>query len=130
MLSRCYKQSDSAYKNYGGRGIEVCERWRESFKNFYEDMGGRPEGLSLGRIDNEGNYEPNNCCWETREQQNQNMRKRSDNKSGLVGLHFDNHQKIWRARRQRNGIIYELYSGKCFESAKQAILTFNHGELK
>jgi hypothetical protein len=64
MKERCNNSNSSAYKYYGGRGIRVCERWLESFDNFFADMGKRPEGLSIGRINNDGNYEPGNCRWE------------------------------------------------------------------
>jgi len=74
MLTRCENEKASDYKNYGGRGISVCKRWRDSFENFYSDMGTRPEGTSLDRIDNDGNYEPGNCRWSTRLQQGNNQR--------------------------------------------------------
>lgn len=75
MITRCTNPRQPAYKNYGGRGITVCERWRNSFAEFFTDMGPRPEGLSLDRINNDGNYEPGNCRWATRREQRLNSRK-------------------------------------------------------
>lgn len=74
MKTRCYKEDSISYKNYGARGITVCDRWLQSFENFYADMGERPEGTSLDRIDNEGNYEPSNCRWTTSKIQANNKR--------------------------------------------------------
>src|SRR4051812_30076529 len=75
MLKRCHLPTDKDYPNYGGRGIEVCERWKHSFVNFHQDMGDRPEPhLSVDRIDTNGNYEPSNCRWTTSTQQNRNRR--------------------------------------------------------
>ena len=73
MRERCQNSNATHYAYYGGRGVTVCERW-ESFENFLADMGPRPEGLSLDRINNEGNYEPGNCRWATRKQQAHNRR--------------------------------------------------------
>lgn len=72
MKERCYRVRHEKYPRYGGRGIAVCARWRESFPVFVADMGPRPEGTTLDRIDNDGNYEPGNCRWATRDQQNAN----------------------------------------------------------
>jgi hypothetical protein len=73
MRKRCYNAKTPSYRNYGARGITVCERWM-TFANFLADMGDKPEGLSLERIDNDGNYEPGNCKWATPAEQNRNNR--------------------------------------------------------
>jgi hypothetical protein len=75
MVKRCSNPRSWAWKYYGGRGIDVCARWRQSFADFLADMGERPAGLTLDRKNNDGNYEPKNCRWATRAEQSQNRRK-------------------------------------------------------
>lgn len=78
MKSRCTNPNNNDYKNYGGRGILVCERWIDSFENFLADMGERSRGTSIDRIDPNGNYEPGNCRWSTPYEQTHNRRKKTD----------------------------------------------------
>lgn len=83
MITRCRDTGSTSYADYGGRGIQVCDRWvgdtskvgtMEGFRAFLEDMAPRPPGMSLGRIDNDESYSPDNCRWETPEQQMNNTR--------------------------------------------------------
>lgn len=99
MKQRCQSPNSPRFADYGGRGITVCDEWRESFPNFLRDMG-RSNGLSLDRIDNDKGYSPENCRWATTKQQNNNrrqhrmiecfgVRKSLTEWSEYVGLKFD-----------------------------------------
>lgn len=94
MNQRCNNPNHTAYAWYGGRGISICERW-ESFLCFLADMGNKPDGCTLDRIDSNGNYEPSNCRWATKPTQARNVRVRHDNKSGLRGVSWFKRTKSW-----------------------------------
>lgn len=110
MNARCYGRARPDFAYYGGRGITVCDRWRESFAAFLADMGLRPTPQhSLDRIDNHGNYEPGNCHWATRTEQMRNTR-------GVRLLTHDGLTLTMSAWAERTGIKYgtivsRLYHG-------------------
>lgn len=84
MKARCSNPNHPRWDYYGGRGITVCERWRASFAAFLADMGERPDGLTIDRIDNAGHYEPGNCRWATKTEQNMNRRPMGSAKTSEV----------------------------------------------
>lgn len=72
MKGRCLNPENNNYPGWGGRGIQICDRWKVSFQNFLDDMGEKPPGTTLERVDNDGNYEPENCIWADRTVQSRN----------------------------------------------------------
>lgn len=103
MKRRCNKPNRHNYQWYGGRGIKVCDRWNKSFLSFLEDMGEKPSAkYSIDRINNEGNYTPDNCKWSSKQEQSLNRRPRS-NKSGYTGVTWHNGAKKWAAEICRKG---------------------------
>ena len=111
MIKRCNNPNRPEYKYYGGRGITVCDRWQgvTGFDNFLEDMGVRPKGYTLDRINNDGNYEPSNCRWASRAEQQHNKRTREYN-----GVSIDKYGVKWRARIKVNNkeISLGVYESK------------------
>lgn len=98
IKKRCYNPNKKDYEIYGGRGIQVCDRWLNSFSDFLEDMGERPSPKhSIDRIDSNGNYEPENCRWADQSVQGFNQKKSIANKTGYVGVNYHRHGK-WLAR--------------------------------
>ena len=103
MKYRCYNKNEKRYTDYGGRGIKVCDRWLESFDNFYEDMGDKPTSKhSLDRIDVNGDYEPSNCRWADTFMQAQNTRLETKSKTKIknIILYYDD---VYLCRITRKG---------------------------
>lgn len=96
MKNRCLCKSMKCYKTYGGRGIKVCDRWlgENGFVNFLNDMGKRPRGTTLDRINVEGDYEPSNCRWATAHEQRANTRPMQGR---VAGVHFIKARGRWEA---------------------------------
>lgn len=120
MKQRCSNPNHPCYADYGGRGITVCDRWSNSFESFLEDMGPKPEKLTLERINNSKGYSPENCKWDTRANQIFNRRRSSLNKSGKTGVHSPR-DGLWEARIRDGGKITILYSGPSKEDAIVAV---------
>ena len=117
MKDRCNRVTGSHYKDYGARGIKVCERWNNSFTLFLEDMGERPTHKhSIDRIDNDGDYEPSNCRWATRSEQNTN-KSYSNYSTGVRGVYYNKAKDLFLAYIFHNKQRQYLGSFKRVEDA-------------
>lgn len=125
MRQRCNNPRHAQYKNYGGRGISICAEWQE-FSAFFRDMGPKPDGLTIDRIDNNGNYEAANCRWANRAEQRRNQRTCKiiefkgermtiEEWSRKIGIH----PMTIRCRLKRNWPIDMLLSPQKFSTVKR-----------
>ena len=101
MMARCTRPKTKQYDQYAGRGIKVCQRWRgrNGLRNFISDMGARPDGMTLDRVNNDGDYSPENCRWATRKQQQRNRR-------GSLYLTYRGKRMPLAEAAERSGISY------------------------
>lgn len=126
LKSRCYCKKNTAYHNYGARGITVCKEWLESAQAFIDWAlsNGYQDNLTIDRIDVNGDYEPNNCRWADMHFQNANKRPTSRNTSGVVGVNYRKDKKKFEARLKVRGKVVRLGYFKDLESARIARLDY------
>jgi hypothetical protein len=134
MKRRCYNPNDENYRYYGGRGIRVCDRWLDKdtgVTNFIEDMGQPEAGLSLDRIDSNGNYSPENCKWSSSADQAYNRRRFKSNKTGRTGVtetsYSNPENPTYQAVISHGGEQYHLL---CTHSLEEAIKAREDAEIK
>ena len=128
MKSRCLNSKNKDFKYYGGRGINICNEWKNSFLSFYSDMGKKPfDNYSIDRIDNNKEYSKNNCKWSSKSDQAINRRVKSSSKTGVSGVSFCNTHKEYKAYINKNGVRYNLGN---FKSIEEAIQSRKQAELK
>ena len=124
IKNRCYNQNDIGFKNYGGRGIKMCDSWKDDFLCFCEwaRLSGYSDDLFIDRIDVDGDYCPNNCRWVDRHIQQSNRRKGINNTSGYVGVYFMNNantsKKYWAYIKTRTKRI----SLGCYYTPEEAVV--------
>jgi hypothetical protein len=123
IKTRVSNKNHKDYKYYGAKGIALCKEWND-FKQFYDwsIKNGYKEDLQIDRIDNEGNYEPNNCRWTTASANNQNKRKQENKTSKYVGVNFHKHSNKWKSEITKNKKSYYL---GIFENEKDAAEAYN-----
>ena len=122
MKTRCYNEKHQSYKDYGARGITVSEEWRNSFLRFVNDMGQRPEGYTLDRKNNDGNYCAGNCKWSSTRTQSHNRR----NNNRCVGVFYNKRYKSWCGQASIGSRQYYLGSYQLWWDAVCARKSWEH----
>ena len=124
IKNRCYNKSHQGYKNYGGRGISICSKWKNSFIAFYKDMGDIPfKGATIDRINNDKDYKPGNVRWSTRSQQQFNRRIYNNGTSKYKHVYLDKRHNSWVAKIEKPVRVY-LGSYRTEEKAHAAVKKF------
>ena len=125
MKRRVLNPNTSNYNNYGGRGITICDEWKNDVKSFYDwaISNGYSDELSIDRIDNDGDYCPENCRWTTKSIQSRNTRVYKNNSSGFKGVSYTKAHKKFKAQIKVNKILYHL---GYFQTAEEGAIAYNN----
>jgi predicted DNA binding protein len=130
MIQRVTDENHKSFEHSGGRGIQICDRWLDPANgvlNFFEDMGERPEGTTLDRIDVNGDYFLENCRWTTYSEQNFNQTLKSHNTSGKTGVSWNKEKEKWEVYISKNKKLIKL---GYFNSLEEAIKVRQEAELQ
>jgi hypothetical protein len=130
MIQRVTDENHKSFAHHGGRGIKICERWLDPVMgvlNFFEDMGERPEGLTLDRFDVNGDYCPENCRWTNSSEQNFNQTIKVHNTSGKTGVSWNKEKSKWEAYISKDKKLFKL---GYFINLEDAIRVREEAELK
>lgn len=119
MKQRCNNKNVDQWDDYGGRGINYTQEWAR-FENFLSDMGERPEGTSLDRINNDLGYSKENCRWATKKQQQNNQKMQCNNTSGVKGVYWLKREQRWQAQHHCDYKVTVLYYGPSYKDACDA----------
>lgn len=114
MRARCHNPKNPAYDRYGGRGIFVCDEWRNDFDRFYEDMGPRPDGMTIDRIDNNRGYSKDNCRWVSYQENSRNTRRTV--KVEINGRQMKVHEIAEASGQKESTVIYRIKRGLSADS--------------
>lgn len=124
MVNRCHNPADKDFKDYGARGIRVCEQWISDFSEYYKAVGDPPEGKTLDRRDNDKGYCPHNVQWATKSEQNKNRRAPKKTSRLPLGIAYKESSELYMAQIRVHGILYYLGSSKDLSEAVELFRAF------